>query len=556
MPSKKSSKKAVVAVTDDELYDWVKTIYKEEELDPESLAFLNDRQSDVFLKPLYKDAFLDMRQLGRYGGAFSGYVKLSSAIKDGVLEVVPTIEELDLLNGDAPVTFFQYMTVESDFITVDTMIRLGADTDLTMLGKEGEETTLSMTCKVIERDHSLLGHIHPGRSRVIRRLLQVGVDPNIGYALHHACEAGDIKTAALLLEYGADSSIIRPSDGKRPHQLLPIPLRKRFQKLPRTAAPPKLCWCLKSGKPLDHCHGNPELPIEYDPFFGCPCRSGKTYGKCCQKQGFQFTETRNGFHLLPPPTAPTVVMADAVQRAHEQLVPSEKREDTALTRIIDRLPKIDNFAAIVANHVMRVTTNREQFDPAYGHAMAKTGHFPRFAVGALPKNILTNRGDDWNAAVDDYIATRDTLEDDRDVLQIEQQSKILWDGTRLYKECAGCGAIEEKVREFKGCSRCKMRQYCSKECQVLHWKSGHKHKCGNEAENENETLYVFLHLLTTVLTVAKAWMPSLLITCPKSCLNSCFESSASGIPLINTHHFLNILQECVFLLPVLSVSFL
>jgi hypothetical protein len=41
--------------------------------------------------------------------------------------------------------------------------------------------------------------------------------------------------------------------------------------------------------------------------------------------------------------------------------------------------------------------------------------------------------------------------------------------------CANCGSRD--VRKFKVCARCKCFSYCSKECQVKHWKAGHKVDC-------------------------------------------------------------------------------
>ncbi|KAK8816076.1 MYND-type zinc finger protein [Blastocystis sp. ATCC 50177/Nand II] len=40
-----------------------------------------------------------------------------------------------------------------------------------------------------------------------------------------------------------------------------------------------------------------------------------------------------------------------------------------------------------------------------------------------------------------------------------------------------CGNTESKPGEFKKCSRCKTACYCSKECQLEHWKNGHKKEC-------------------------------------------------------------------------------
>jgi hypothetical protein len=152
----------------------------------------------------------------------------------------------------------------------------------------------------------------------------------------------------------------------------------------------------------------------------------------------------------------------------------------------------------------------EKFDPAYAHAMKKNDFFPRYAVGVLPKNEMILRRDEWNAAVDDYISSEN--DDDRDELEISQQAKIAMEGSRLYKECANCGEIEEEVGQFMGCSRCKMRQYCHKDCQVEHWKAGgHKRKCGKEKESENETLYCSSQkCLASFMEVMSSSLPGLM----------------------------------------------
>jgi hypothetical protein len=44
-----------------------------------------------------------------------------------------------------------------------------------------------------------------------------------------------------------------------------------------------------------------------------------------------------------------------------------------------------------------------------------------------------------------------------------------------------CAAADDSTRpKFQRCSRCQMAFYCSKECQVVHWRTGHashKHAC-------------------------------------------------------------------------------
>lgn len=45
--------------------------------------------------------------------------------------------------------------------------------------------------------------------------------------------------------------------------------------------------------------------------------------------------------------------------------------------------------------------------------------------------------------------------------------------------CSGidCTNVEKVFREFNKCGRCKKVYYCSKECQRVHWKSGHRLEC-------------------------------------------------------------------------------
>jgi hypothetical protein len=43
--------------------------------------------------------------------------------------------------------------------------------------------------------------------------------------------------------------------------------------------------------------------------------------------------------------------------------------------------------------------------------------------------------------------------------------------------CHVCKKIEEHCKNLRCCSKCKSRSYCSKECQLKHWKTGHKKEC-------------------------------------------------------------------------------
>ena len=43
--------------------------------------------------------------------------------------------------------------------------------------------------------------------------------------------------------------------------------------------------------------------------------------------------------------------------------------------------------------------------------------------------------------------------------------------------CAACGRPTSTRRPLRSCPQCLVAQYCSRECQVKHWKDGHKREC-------------------------------------------------------------------------------
>ena len=53
---------------------------------------------------------------------------------------------------------------------------------------------------------------------------------------------------------------------------------------------------------------------------------------------------------------------------------------------------------------------------------------------------------------------------------------------KAHTTCAMCGVEEQRDARLKKCIRCLSVCYCSKECQALHWKSGHKAVCGKSAD--------------------------------------------------------------------------
>ena len=50
---------------------------------------------------------------------------------------------------------------------------------------------------------------------------------------------------------------------------------------------------------------------------------------------------------------------------------------------------------------------------------------------------------------------------------------------KYLQKCASpfCLNVEEEPKEFQCCSGCRNAAYCSRKCQKLHWKNGHKEAC-------------------------------------------------------------------------------
>lgn len=59
-----------------------------------------------------------------------------------------------------------------------------------------------------------------------------------------------------------------------------------------------------------------------------------------------------------------------------------------------------------------------------------------------------------------------------------KEKKILEEvRTRTICSWQKCQKIESKPGQFKYCSRCRLKYYCSRKCQAKHWKNGHKEEC-------------------------------------------------------------------------------
>jgi TPR repeat protein len=51
--------------------------------------------------------------------------------------------------------------------------------------------------------------------------------------------------------------------------------------------------------------------------------------------------------------------------------------------------------------------------------------------------------------------------------------------------CAACGTPKTTKRPLHACSQCHNTHYCNRECQMNHWKEGHKRKC-NQLQKQHQ----------------------------------------------------------------------
>jgi len=58
-----------------------------------------------------------------------------------------------------------------------------------------------------------------------------------------------------------------------------------------------------------------------------------------------------------------------------------------------------------------------------------------------------------------------------------QRSKTKVKATRCRCSNPYCNNVERKACEFSLCERCERVKYCSRKCQIKHWKSGHRENC-------------------------------------------------------------------------------
>jgi hypothetical protein len=91
----------------------------------------------------------------------------------------------------------------------------------------------------------------------------------------------------------------------------------------------------------------------------------------------------------------------------------------------------------------------------------------------LEKAELLRRTEEWNTALEHYC-------NDEGLAGPEREAVIAMHRACPFAPCAHhtCSHVEKKVKQYLKCSSCKLVAYCSRQCQVDHWKT-HKPFCLN-----------------------------------------------------------------------------
>lgn len=252
--------------------------------------------------------------------------------------------------------------------------------------------------------------------------------------------------------------------------------RSKFQSIVRTVKPSDSrplrrcpCW---SGELLKDCHAAGSIP--YPAEYICLCGSKKVHGRCCMRREFRHLETWNEENdwIMPVREMPLhIPQDDAFQSgfSNAQQVMSNLFQSPGFDMEAFK-SRMKGFTRELLGSLLEGTV-----DPAFQYAMDQVDFMPRrvlflLILSCIKSHIMASRlwnrnlsrveckkrADEWNAAVDEYVASGI---DGRPVWDIEANSKIGLNGGPLYKGCEAedCDNIEGRyVEKMKCCSSCKL----------------------------------------------------------------------------------------------------
>ncbi|KAL4439771.1 hypothetical protein ABPG75_002772 [Micractinium tetrahymenae] len=64
------------------------------------------------------------------------------------------------------------------------------------------------------------------------------------------------------------------------------------------------------------------------------------------------------------------------------------------------------------------------------------------------------------------------------VSQQAREAPTFWQAHKAAPRCSFCGDVPPHARR---CGRCRVAVYCSKDCQLKHWRAGHRSECARLA---------------------------------------------------------------------------
>ncbi|KII86005.1 hypothetical protein PLICRDRAFT_700778 [Plicaturopsis crispa FD-325 SS-3] len=409
-------------------------------------------------------------------------------------------------------TELQCAAIEGDPLWACEIIKLGCPIDLKSEGMTPLLLALHLGLdrhyssdtqrSVTERTATVNRHLFIARA-LIEQHADLNVSVDGASPLLIACilaRHGYWDLVSLLLQHGANPSRLPSSIPLRLKHLVEGPvfpsgaIKSRFLALVKSFSnstrPARRCPCF-SGQSLEDCHSSAKA-TPYPLGYVCFCGSGKTFRKCCARQGKCMEEkwSEKEQRIIAGYSAQEWnSLGKSVDSSTSKNTTGLEKEDSVLT-VDDQASRSqarEKGKLGVYKWIARQMCAKGTLDPAFGYAAQRLTYscvvtpslrhrdLSRHSAGLLQKV--------WNMRIDEYIAAGT---DPRSREEIERAAKIGIYFGALYRTCEGpkCTKLEGRdIVKLKTCSRCSIAPYCSKECQTAAW-TLHKSECGSADQRE------------------------------------------------------------------------
>lgn len=169
-------------------------------------------------------------------------------------------------------------------------------------------------------------------------------------------------------------------------------------------------------------------------------------------------------------------------------------EDTLISECGTGVHICSGRVKVSANNVEIVKSSSLDFEVSYFVTGDVTVNNCRFRIASaifdhtVPDEICTITVDGVNHQVRhqyDLSRSEEARDEDRSKMLHDMRERATLQQQRAFKKsfgfeitCANCSTAERTEEKFQHCSKCKEVCYCSRDCQVAHWKE-HKKTCGS-----------------------------------------------------------------------------